>query len=81
MEPGHCEQGSRLYDLYYDKSVAWATAEANGRSSSNLDYEKARCAYIEHVVECKDCAWDVLAFAYLDAVEHSDAAHAICAAH
>jgi hypothetical protein len=30
---------------------------ASGRSGSNLDYEKARCAYIEHVVECKDCAW------------------------
>jgi hypothetical protein len=79
MEPGHCERGSRLYGRYYDKSVDWATAEASGRAGSNLDYEKARCAYIEHVVECKDCAWDVLAFAYLDGIEPANPAHAVCA--
>ncbi len=81
MEPGHCEQGSRLYDLYYDKSVHWATAEAGGRAGSSLDYEKARCAYIEHVVDCKDCDWDVLAFAYLDGIEPADAEHAVCGTH
>ena len=74
MEPGHCAQGSRLYDLFYDKSVDWAT---NGRAGSNLDYEKARCAYIEHVVECNDCAWDVLAFAYLDGIEPAVRASAV----
>jgi hypothetical protein len=80
MEPGHCAQGSRLYDLYYNNSVDWATGEVNGRTArSKPGYEKARCAYIEHVVECKDCAWDVLAFAYLDGIEPAVRASAVCA--
>jgi hypothetical protein len=76
-EPGHCALGSRLYDQYFDKSVDWAIAEASTRTDgSKLDYEKARCGYIEHVVGCTECAWDVLVFSYLDAMDHSCAARA-----
>ncbi|MGO9434469.1 MAG: hypothetical protein ACLPH3_09340 [Terracidiphilus sp.] len=82
MEPGHCEHGSQLYDLYYDKSVDWAMAEAGVRAAySKLEYERARCDYIAHVVGCSTCAWDVLTFTYLDGIEPADAAHAVCAEH
>jgi hypothetical protein len=82
MEPGHCALGSQLYDEYFDKSVVWAIAEAGNRpAGSELNYEKARCAYIEHVVGCTGCAWDVLALSYLETMDPSKAlarAEAIC---
>jgi|HubBroStandDraft_2_1064218.scaffolds.fasta_scaffold2935854_1 hypothetical protein len=78
MEPGHCEQGSLLYDLFYDRSVALALAEAGARRDGlKQEHQKARCAYIEHVVSCTGCAWDTLAFAYLDTMDDSGIAHAI----
>lgn len=32
-------------------------------------YGRARCDYIEHVVNCRACEWDRLADAYLEAME------------
>jgi hypothetical protein len=53
LEPGHCEEGSRLYNRYFDASVHWAGAAENERTEgSELDYEDARRAYADHVAAC-----------------------------
>jgi hypothetical protein len=46
------------------RDIAWQ-AEA-----ARMEFEKERCAYIEHVVTCKVCEWTMLAHSYLDTVEH-----------
>lgn len=38
--------------------------------AAKAEYNRARCDYIEHVVNCRVCEWDRLADSYLDAMEH-----------
>ena len=33
---------------------------------ARMDFERGRCAYVEHVVSCKACEWDGLADSYLN---------------
>lgn len=45
------------------RDIAWVAEGAR------MEFEKARCAYIEHVVGCKACEWATLAHSYLDTIE------------
>jgi hypothetical protein len=44
---------------------------ARQAEEARMEFERARCEYIEHVVGCKACEWDVLAYSYLNLLEHA----------
>lgn len=57
-------------------AVALATrdewrAVARSAEEAKTEHDRARGAYIEHMVGCKVCAWDQLAHTYLEAMEHA----------
>jgi hypothetical protein len=43
---------------------------AHKAEEARMEFERLRCAYIEHVVSCKACDWDALAYSYLNSLEH-----------
>ena len=43
---------------------------AHEAEEARMEFERVRCAYIEHVVSCRACEWDVLASSYLNSVEY-----------
>lgn len=89
---GHGERLYDIYQQkFLDFAIADGERRLNGSGGTQADrltlelrmesekaeYEKARCDYIAHVVDCRACAWDQLAHSYLEAMEHSGArAHA-----
>jgi hypothetical protein len=36
---------------------------------ARMEFERMRCAYIEHVMNCRACDWDALAYSYLNSIE------------
>ena len=44
---------------------------ARGVEQLRVEYDRARCDYIEHVMGCGACEWDELAFSYLDGMEQA----------
>jgi|HubBroStandDraft_5_1064220.scaffolds.fasta_scaffold428481_2 hypothetical protein len=42
---------------------------ARQAEEARTEFERLRCAYIEHVVSCKACDWNALAYSYLSSLE------------
>jgi hypothetical protein len=49
--------------------IAWREI-AHEAEEARMEFERVRCAYIEHVVSCRTCEWDVLASSYLNSIEY-----------
>jgi hypothetical protein len=43
---------------------------ARQAEEARMEFERVRCAYIEHVVSCKTCDWDTLAHSYLNSIAY-----------
>ena len=42
---------------------------ARQAEEARMEFERMRCAYIEHVMSCRACDWDTLAYSYLNSIE------------
>jgi hypothetical protein len=62
-------------DTQRQRSVSTASraewrALAQRAEEAKQEFERVRCAYVEHVMTCRECEWDRLAEAYLNAIDN-----------